>query len=150
MEMLKGNDVYAAITIGDQEIAYKGSRTGSYYIITIDGRNGTCSPEFREAFKAGTVEQVSYTKTEYQPKDAEGKPRIGSDGQEMGIRPSITFGGYLTKDQVAAGLRGDKELVKARAELKAFEKVSSKVAERAAYIEMGIDQAEMKELMQLV
>lgn len=148
---LKGDNVYSNITIADQKMPYKGSRQGQYYyIITIGDRNGTCSEEFRDLHKAGKVDSVSYAETDYQPLGPDGQPRIDPvTNAAFPKRKSLALGGYLTKDQRLAIMRGDKELIKAEAELTATAKVAGKIAERQAYMEADIPQAEMLELMKL-
>lgn len=148
---LKGDQVYSSITVGDQQMAYKGSRAGQfYYLVSVAGRNGTCSEEFRDLFRNGKIDSVSYSETEYQPLGPDGKPRINPvTGTAEPVRKSLALGGYLTKEQRVKIMQGDKELIKAEAELSATAKVAGKIAERAAYQEAGIDQAEMLELMKL-
>lgn len=148
---LKGDQLYSSITVGDQKTEYKGSRAGQfYYLITIGDRNGTCSPEFRDAFRAGKIDSISYSETEYQPVGPDGQPRIDPiTGTAMDKRKSLSLGGYETMEQRINRLKGSKDLFVAEAELGATKKVAGKIAERKAYAEAGIEKEEMLELMAL-
>lgn len=152
LKMLKGDEVYSSITVGDQKTEYGGARKGSFfYLISIGDRNGTCSPEFRDAFRAGKIDSMSYSETEYQPVDRITKePRKDPiTGDVMPKRPSLSIGSYETIDQRINRLKGSKELFVAEAELTATKKVAGKIAERKAYSEAGIEKEEMLELMAL-
>jgi len=143
---LKGStNIYAAINVLDDPRPYGAttSRSGQfYYLGQVNGVGFTCSKEFYDAFKAGTLEQVSFS-------DVNEYERTLADGTKRPAK-GVTLGGYLTKAQVIAQLKGDKELFTAKAQLDATVKVAGKLAEREAYKDAGIDATEMKELMGLL
>ena len=144
--MLKGSEnIYAAISVDATKQAYKEGTTRAgqtYYRGRWGNRGFTCGKDFLDAYESGTLEQVSFSETTYVRTDP-----ITGDKVDT---PSATLGGFLTKEKVVAMLRGEKELVGARAQLKAFEKAATKYAEKAAYVELGVPADEIKELMALL
>lgn len=151
-----GREVADNINVDDMARPYKTTNpafVGKSYHIGRWGKLGfNCSPEFYKAFKAGNVQRLTLEESSYERKDAEGNPVLGPDGKVIMV-PSATLLTWLTLDQVLALDANETKLVNGGVLLmvaKAKAEVVVKGAKFAAMRDLGLEDADMKELMKLV
>jgi len=110
-----------------------------------------CSPEFYKAFKGGKVQRMTIEETTYPRKDAEGNPVLDTAGQPV-MAEGAQLLTWLTLDQVLSLDANETLLIDGGTKLQ-IAKVKSEVvvkgAKFAAMKELGLDGAEMKQLMEL-
>ena len=150
-----GREVADNINIEDMARPYKTTNpafVGKTYHIGRWGKLGfNCSPEVYKAFKAGKVQRMTLEESSYERKDAEGNTVVDAAGKPVMV-PSATLLTWLTLDQVLALDANETMLVEGGVKLlvaKAKAEVVVKGAKFTAMKDLGLDGAEMKELMAL-
>lgn len=147
-ETFNGREVADNINVDDVARPYKSTNpafVGKTYHIGRWGKLGfNCSPEFYKAFKAGKVQRLTIEAGTYD--------RVNAETGATEKVPSATLLTWLTLDQVLALDNNETLLIEGGTKLavaKAKADVVVKGAKFTAMKELGLDGAEMKELMAL-